>query len=56
MDPDELAEAQAQQMMAEAEYREQYGQELPEDGEDPMDDPDYYEYDVDQVAAQQYNQ
>lgn len=49
VDPEEMAAAQAA-MMQEAEYAEAYGQE--EDGEgDPMEDPDYYEYDVDQVAA-----
>ena len=41
-------------MMAQQEYAEQYGQE-DDRGEDPMEDPDYYEYDPDQVgAAQQY--
>lgn len=53
MDPAELAHAQHQQLLAEQQaYAEQYGQEMPEN----MDDPDYYEYDVDQMAAQQYNQ
>ena len=37
-------------MMQEAEYAEAYGQE----DEEGVDDPDYYEYDVDQVAGDQY--
>ena len=30
-----------------------YGQEVP-DGEDPMDDPDYYDYNADKLAAENY--
>ena len=55
MDPAEIAQAQHEQMLAEQQaYAEAYGQEIPE-GQGDMEDPDYYEYDVDQMAAQQYN-
>ena len=50
MDPEELAQAQAEAMAAEAEYREMYGIEDPGQAAE-MEDPDYYEYDVDQQAA-----
>ena len=49
----QMMEAAQMQMEQEQAYAEAYGQQM--EGEDPMEDPDYYEYDPDQVAAtQQY--